>query len=250
METKTLFERKNIIITVLIILLLYLGYRIISGNSNHKVEMKKATNLHRALTDSIMHYQNDNKEWVAEKLTIQASEKDLKDENLKLTYNQMELLEKVEKVNEKNQVINAALIKMKVELATIKNTKPVIQNDSTIQFSDTTDSLHYVINVHSVRPTTFGTPSLEIHEFSIPNSQFVNFNWKDSKKEGYPISFTVTNSNPFFKVYDLDSYAIPELEKTKVKPSFWNKLDKFGKSTGGKVLIFGLGVLAGGALIE
>jgi hypothetical protein len=78
----------------------------------------------------------------------------------------------------------------------------------------------------------------------------VNFHWKDDRKEGYPISFNVINTNPYFKVHDIQSYAIPELTREKVKPTFWQKVGQFGKSTGGKLTIFGIGVGVGAIAIS
>ena len=77
------------------------------------------------------------------------------------------------------------------------------------------------------------------------NTQFIEFHWKNEKKIGYPIAFSVTNSNDLFKTTNIDSYVIPEIKKETVKPSFWNNLGTFFNTTGGKVLWFGIGGLAG-----
>lgn len=250
MEIKFNFDQKTIIIVVLLLLLL-LGWFYHSNKVNaQKNEIQQQKNLHSALTDSLKTYQNKEHEWVSEKLTIQAETKDLKDKNLNLTANQSDLIKKVDEINKHNQIISAALIQMGVKLDGIVNNKPVIENDSTIQFAAKNDTIDYDIEIHNVKQYSIQIPKLEFKRFSLPNTQLIEFHWRDNKKEGYPISFTVTNSNPYYKVYNLDSYAIPELEKTKIKPNFWNKLGAFGKSTGGKVLIFGVGVLAGGILIK
>jgi len=243
-------DKKNIVIVVLIILLLLLGYYHFNMNGKHKDELQNQRNLHLALTDSLKTYRNEKNEWVNEKLTIQAETKDLKDKNIKLTENQTELIKRVDQINKSNQVIAAALIQMGVKLDGVINNQPVIKNDSTIQFASKTDTLDYEFLVHNVKPFEAKLPVLEFKKFSLPNTQLIEFHWKDDRKEGYPISFTVTNSNPYYKVYNLDSYAIPELEKEKIKPTFWNKLGNFSKSTGGKIVIFGAGFIAGGLLIQ
>ena len=250
MDISIKLDKRNIIILILLLLLLFGGFQYFRNGSQHKKELQKQENLRNALSDSVKIYRNKEHEWVAEKLTIQAETKDLKDKNLKLTANQTDLIRRVDEINKKNQVITAALIEMGAKIDGLVNNKPVIQNDSTIQFTTKTDSIDYDIRVHNVKQFGLNQPSLEFNKFSLPNKQLVEFHWKDDKKEGYPISFTVTNTNPYYKVYNLDSYAIPELDKTKVKPTFWNKLGDFSKTWGGRAVFFGIGVVAGAAIIK
>ncbi len=243
------FDKRNIIIVILLLLLIFLGFRYFKSNGDHKSEIQKQENLRNALSDTLKTYRNKENEWVSEKLTIQAETKDLKDKNLILTENQTDLIRRVDEINKHNQIISAALIEMAVKLDGVVNNKPVIENDSTIQFAAKSDSLEYDIKVHSVKPVGTQTPLLEFKKFELKNKQFVEFHWKDQKKEGYPISFSVTNSNPYFQTYNLDSYSIPELDKAKIKPTFWGKVGKFTKSTGGKLVIFGVGALAGATIM-
>lgn len=245
MDVTIKLDWRNVAIIILILLLfLGVGYHFYS-KSQHKIELAQADKLRNALTDTISTYQNKEKQWVSEKLTIQAKTKDLEDKNLTLTQNQKELVKKVNEINKNNQIITAALIEMGVKIAGIKNDDPVITNDSTIHFPYKSDSLEYDIYVRNVKRSGIQLPVLEFNKFNLPNKQLVEFHWKDDKKEGYPISFSVTNSNPLYKVYNMDSYAIPELEKTKVKPTFWNKLGTFSTKTGGKIVFFGGGLVAG-----
>jgi hypothetical protein len=246
------FDLKNLIIIGLCVLLILLGFQYLKNQNNHKDEILQEQKLRNALNDTVKIYQNKEKEWVAEKLTIQAETKDLKDKNLILSENQKELVKRVDAISKHNQVITAALIDMGVKLDGLVNNKPTFENDSTLAFSSpkTDTALTYQIKVRNVKQFGSLKPSLEFTEFSLPNKQFVEFHWKNDKKEGYPISFTVTNTNPYYKVYDLDSYAIPELQKENVKPNFWNKLGNFSKTWGGRAIFLGAGVLIGASIIK
>lgn len=247
------FDKRDAMIALLVLLLLIGGFYHFNTVSNHNDKLVQEKNLQHALTDSLRTYKNKENQWVSEKLTIQAETKELKDKNMTLTANQSDLVKRVDAINKNNQIISAALIQMSVKLDGLRNDSPVLETDSTETFAsspkDTT--LHYEILIKNVkRYNPAFKPVLEFTKFSIPNKQFIEFHWQNDKKEGYPISFSVTNSNPYYKVYNLDSYAIPELEKTKVKPSFWNKLGTFSKTWGGRALFFGGGVLVGAAVLK
>ena len=82
---------------------------------------------------------------------------------------------------------------------------------------------------------------LYINSLILPNDQKISFNW-DRSRVGYPVSFSITNSNEYFKVVDLDSYVIPELNKSKIKPNGWQKIGNFFGSSGEKIAVFGFGL--------
>lgn len=210
------------------------------------------SNLRKALTDTLTHFQTKEGDWGAEKRTLQTELGVLKDNNLNLTENQKKLVKEVERQNKNGQTIAAAIVEMKAEIAGLKNDKPVLVTDTSAQFIPTEPNpyLDYDISVYNMKPLEFKTPTLNINKISFPNTQSVNFHWRDDKKEGYPVAFSVTNTNPYFKINDIQSYAIPEVKKSELKPNFWQKIDKFGKSTGGKIVIFGAGVIAGGILLN
>lgn len=247
------FDKRNLIIVALLILLSFGAYYHFSaiGDKNKKIIEEK--NLHTALTDSVHHYKNANGQLVNEKLTIQDEIKDLKDKNLNLTKNQQDLVKVVEAVNKHAQVINAAMIQMGVKLDGLTLTNPVAETDSTEKFTsnpkDTTLTYEIIVsNVKRFNPNIL--PTLNLKKFELPNVQAIEFHWKNDVKDGNPIAFSVTNSNPYYKVYNIDSYAIPEINKEAIKPTFLQRLGKFGKSTGGKVIIFGAGMIAGGLLLH
>lgn len=247
------FDKRNLVIVGLALLLLFGVFYHFNTVSKHNDKLVQEKNLQHALSDTLRTYKNKENQWVSEKLTIQAETKELKDKNMILTANQSDLVKRVDAINKNNQVISAALIQMSVKLDGLRNDSPILETDSTETFAsspkDTTINYEILVkNVKRYNPTY--KPVLEFTKFSIPNKQFIEFHWQNDKKEGYPISFSVTNSNPYYKVYNLDSYAIPELDKTKVKPSFWNKLGTFSKTWGGKAVFLGVGVLVGAALVK
>lgn len=244
------FDKKTVVIIVLLLLLILgAGYHFNQISKKDQKILEKE-NLGKALTDSVHRYKNKEGDWVNEKLTLQTDLKDLKDKNLNLTSNQKDLIKAVDAINKHNQVISAAMIQMGVKLDGLVNTNPVVETDSTVEFTASNDSLSYDLLVNNVKPSKLKLPTLDFKKFQLPNKQTIEFHWKDDKKEGYPISFTVTNTNPYYKVYNVDSYAIPELYKPNVKPNFWQKLGKFSKSTGGKIVFFGAGVIAGAILVK
>lgn len=208
------------------------------------------SNLRKALTDTLTHFQTKEGDWGVEKRTLQTELSVLKDNNLNLTENQKKLVKEVERQNKNAQTIAAAIIELKAEIAGLKNEQPINQTDSTVQFAYNSIDLQYDFTIYNVKPLEFKTPTLSINRISFPNTQSVNFHWRDDKKEGYPVAFSVTNTNPYFKINDIQSYAIPEIKKSELKPTFWQKVNKFGKSSGGKIVIFGAGVITGGILLN
>jgi FtsZ-binding cell division protein ZapB len=236
---------KTIAIIVLFLLLLIGGWYHFNKTGKLEDQHDLDIKLQRALTDTLHQFKNDKGQWVSEKLTLQLDLDDLKKKNLTLTQSQKDLLDAVKKVNKDNQVITAALIEMGIKIDKWKDDKPVEVTDSTVRFATDTDSIKYDIFVSNVKPVDLKIPKLEFRKFEMPNTQFIEFHWKDNKKEGYPISFSVTNSNPLYKVYDINSYAIEGLDKNKIDPTWWQKFKNSTKSTTGRAILFGAGVAVG-----
>jgi hypothetical protein len=210
----------------------------------------QATNLNKALTDTLHHFQTKEGNWGVEKRTMQTDLSNLKDKNLVLTANQKSLIQEVERQNKNGQVIAAALIELTAKVEGLTNDKPTSVTDSSATFAEKSPDLDYDLTISNMRPIQFKTPTLKINRIAFPNTQTVNFHWKDERQEGYPISFSVVNTNKYFKVTDIQSYAIPELTREKVKPTFWQKVGKFSKTTGGKIVFFGAGFALGAAIIQ
>jgi len=219
------------IILILCAIIYFQHNKIVRQNEQYITEV----NLKNALLDSVHYYQNVHKEWVAERLTIQESIKNLDKMNQQLTASQKELLIRVKEVEKNSSIIAAALIETNVEIKKLRPPKVDVK-DSSIVFSDSTKNLKYNIEIGHAKPITLGIlPTLTFNQFSMPNKQFIEFHWKDEKKLGYPISFSISNSNEYFKTVNIDSYAIPSLKPEKSKFIQW--MEKNGKT----VMYVGIG---------
>jgi len=217
-----------------------------------KDEKQSAENLSTALHDSITYYQNKNKEWVAEKLTIQTTIKNLEKSYGQLTDAQRELLIRIKEVNKNNDIITAALIdaNFKIDSLLINGSEVAVDttnkkiNFNNLALKDT--SFIFDIDVNHVLPSHPDVkPSMLFKSIEIPNRQFVKFNWKDDKKNGYPISCTVTNTNKYIKVVNLESFAIPSLNKLHLNPTGWQKVENFFIKNGKTIIYIGVGAAAG-----
>jgi hypothetical protein len=246
----------------LAIILLLLGGTIIHFKNlkitNLKEEVKTEVKLRDALLDSVKFYQNKRDEWVAEKLTIQETIKNLEKMYGQLSADQKELITRVKELGKKNEVITAALIKTDIKidslLAKDKQNGTVVTVDTTkkrfninnLAAKDT--SFVYDIDVFDALPAFRDIkPSLLFKSIEIPNKQFVEFHWKNDKKKGYPISCSVTNTNKYIVVTGLDSYAIPPLNKLKLNPNGWQKIGNFFIKNGKTVLYISVGAAGGAA---
>jgi len=243
---------------VLVLILLLVGGGIFKIQNNrikewkdkHQTEVK----LRNALIDSVDYYQNELGETVAEKLTLQTTVKNLETLNDELTASQQELLRRVKAADKENKVIAAALIEAEALIDSLMGDGWVVVNpeDSTINFTDTTEFLLYDItigNAFASSPTK--DPTILFNHFSMPNKLFVDFQWKEDKKEGFPITLSVSNSNPYYKTNDINSYIIPEIQKEVLNPTGWQKVGKWFVRNG-KIIGFvagGIAIGAGGTYI-
>jgi hypothetical protein len=141
-------------------------------------------------------------------------------------------------------VLFRSLVQLTAKIEGLTNEKPTNVTDTSIQFTSITPDFEYDLTVFNVKPIDLKIPKLTLNHIVFPNTQTVNFHWKE-EKDGYPISFSVVNTNQYFKVNDIQSYAIPSLKKEELEPNFWNRIKKFSKTTTGKVLVFGAGLFTG-----
>jgi len=245
---------KNLLIIILIVILILLGYGYFVQNGKYRKDKLNSENLTKALTDTVHHFKNKQGQWEYEKRTIQTTVGELSKFNEQLTLSQKELLERIKESEKNNKLISAALLDIGVKVNNLTNEKPSIIDSTSVTFEDKNDSsFKYNLTVFNVKPIDLKIPKLTFNNLEFPNKQYIEFNWKtdkNGKKEGYPVSFSVTNTNPFYKVYNVDSYIIPEIEKEKLKPTFWNKLENFSKTTGGKILFFSLGFGTGVVIVK
>jgi len=239
-----------IIITGVIMIVLLLGGWKLYSNKVDKLENKieAEVKLRNALADTITTYQNKEKEWVSEKLTIQGTLKDLEKTNVKLTQDQKYLIGKVNELNKDNTVIAAALIKMQLRVdslllaggVTVDTTKKTVGFIG--KYANGEKKMNYNFTIGKVLPAYMNEkPTLTINLLEFPNTQTVDFHWKNNKKEGYPVAFSVSNSNDFYKTVSIDSYVIPEINKEVIKPTGWKKIGAFFKKSGDKFLYVGIG---------
>jgi len=246
MDTMNNFWKKIFAIIILIIIILcsiiyFQHLKIDKANEKYQTEV----NLKNALLDSIHYYQNKEKEWVAERLTIQESIKNLEQINGLLTTSQKELLMRIKEVQKKDDIIVAALIETNVKIDKLKP-PIVVVNDSSVIFTDSTKNLKYDIEIGHVKPISVGIlPTLTFSDFQLPNKQFIEFHWKNERKKGYPIAFSVSNSNDYFKTTNIDSYAIPNLKRKDINPNAWDRFTKWSKNNNKIILSVGIGAVGG-----
>lgn len=211
---------------------------------NLKVENDVAVKFKNALLDSVTYYQNLEGQWVAEKLSIQEDLKTLEKTNTQLNQNQKKLLKRVQEINNENIAIASALVVAEARIDSLKTENQQLIADTinkTLTYIDSTEFLKYNILTNNVIQANKNKKSeLTFIELSLPNEYNVDFFWKDEKKEGYPVAFSVTNTNKYFKVIDIQSYAIPEL----IKPQTgWDKFNGWVNKKGKWVLIGTAGVI-------
>jgi len=219
-----------VVILLLCVAIAILYYR---GN-NLKDKYEAEAKLKIALLDTIHTYKNTHNELVSEKLTLQASVKELTKMNNYLTASQKDLLDRVKEIEKTNTIIAAALIKTNVKIDSLRQGKITVDTTGgKINISDSLPEIQYSFDIFKVKPKfPDQKPIFQINYLSLPNTQFVEFHWKDNRKEGFPVAFSVANSNKFFKTSNIDSYVIPEIIKETVKPNFWQKTWKGIKSAG------------------
>lgn len=231
--------------TVMMLLMMVIIIIFQSGKIDKlKIDYSTEIKLRNALSDSVKYYQNVKEELVAEKLTIQESIKNLEKINGKLTENQKELLRRIKTIGKEKDIINAALIISEARIDSLETLTQTFIADTinkTLTYIDSTEFIKYNILTHNAILADKNKKStLMFVELSMPNKQFVDFFWKDERKEGYPVAFSVSNSNKYFKVSDIQSYAIPELLKPKTG---WDKFNGWVNKNGKWVLIGTAGVI-------
>lgn len=241
----------QLIIIVIVVIAIFGGGWKLFQNRVDKLENKleSEVKIKNALLDTITTYKNKQGELVSEKLTLQADLKYLKDMNGQLSASQRELLKRIESIEKTNTVIAAALIETNVKL---DNIGAIVgeSDDSSLLFKKKTDDIDFIIRAnYSKALNPIIKPTLVFEKFELYNKSLVEFHWKDdSKKEGYPIAFSVSNSNQYFKTANISSYAIPGLDKEIIDPTGWEKFVSWSKKS--KNFIITVGVAGGaGALI-
>lgn len=236
---KNIVERLGFIAVIILLLSMFF-----SEKNTHKKDMVESNNLLVALHDSMTTYINDNGQLINEKKTLQTNYEILENENLNLTSSQKALLSEIKKLNKDNYLISAALIDTRIRLNRLIDSieQTVIYDTNKITFNATSKYLTYNIDVFNVGRVGFGTPRLVMNDLSLDNRQLIEFHWENNVKLGYPVSFSVKNSNPYFVTSNIESYAIPNLKKESVDPTGWMKIKKWFNNNWDKSLYFAGGV--------
>lgn len=216
---------------------------------NLKEENDSIVKYKNALLDSVSYYQNLEGQWVAEKLSIQEGIKTLEKANGELNQNQKKLLKRIQEINSENTVIASALVIAEARIDSLKTKNQQLIADTinkTLTYIDSTEFLKYdILTDNVVLANKNKTSELTFNILSLPNEYNVDFFWKDDKKEGYPVAFSVTNTNKYFKVSDIQSYAIPELLKPKTG---FDKFNGWVNKNGKWVLIGTAGIIGAGSI--
>lgn len=217
-------DTKNIIILVLLLLLFLIGGISYYRTNNLQSNLNNKENLLSYLQDTMKVYKNDLKQLTYEKSVLKTDFETLKENRDILSDNQNKLISQIERLEKENKtLISAFRVKMKVLIDSIENFNPITIDDTTILFKDSTHNLKYDIIVTGIKPIN---PSLKMKSLQLFNEQEIDFFW-GSKKEGYPEKFSITNTNPYFKIYDIDGFTIPELNKEEIKPTNFQKVKNF-----------------------
>lgn len=213
-----------ILYAILTVVIVGGGYYYSNKVTKLKSDLQTEQGLKNALIDSVHTYQNNQKEIVSEKLSLQANLNELKKLNGNLSANQKELVGRIEDLKKKNQVIAAALVQSQFIIDSLQTHAVVSVSDSSVSFTENNKNINYNLRVNNVAPIGLKKPTLFINYLKIYNKQFIEFHWAHDKKVGYPVSFSITNSNPYFATSDVDSYIIPQIKKQDVKPTFWKRI--------------------------
>lgn len=237
-------------ITTLIIIGVVMFIIIWGGLNRHFTKINNLNNkiieevkLRNALTDSMKTYVNERNELVNEKLTLQADLSDLKKINDNLTQSQKNLIKRIDNLDNDKKIITAALIDANILIDSLLHTGVTIidDNNTTITFSDKQEYIEYNIEVTNViQSDTSKNSNLFIRKLTLPNEMFVEFHWELNKREKYPVGFSVTNTNPMYKIHDIESYAIPQLDKEDLEPNTWEKINKWFEEKGGTAIKIGI----------
>lgn len=250
-----LLTKNHLLIVVIIAIILGLSATVyFQHNRINTLKNKVDTEvkLKDALLDSMKIYKNKEGEWTAEKLTIQATIKELNGMYGELSVAQKELIDRVKELNKKNDVIVAALVQANVKIdSLLNNGKPVIDTvNKKITFAELKNpDINYHFEVRSVVPAFPNiAPSLLIKDLTMPNKSLVSFQF--DKTKGNPISFSVSNSNKYFQIANIESYAIPGINKNIIQPTGWQKTWGWIKRNGTIIIVGVGGVVAGHYLLK
>lgn len=243
---------KNFFIILLLLLLIIGGYVVSNKIKNTNNKYEQELKLREALTDTIEHFKTENGEYAAEKRTLQADIKELKSENINLNENQKDLINRVERLNRENkkqkEIFAAARVEYETLIDSLNSVESVVTSidstNNTLRFTNLNDTSKFIydVTIVGVKPfPKFENPKIQFNKLDFPNVQTVTFQFDKNKRKDYPISFSVYNTNRYYRANNIESYAIPELTKDNINPSFSLKAWRFIKKHSDKIIFGGIG---------
>lgn len=232
----------KIILVAIIGILLIGGYSLWrTTKTEHIAELQQSVNYKNALLSKMKIYKDTNGLIWAERNSLQVSLFQLRADSALLTTQKKELLKRIIVTGDEKDIIAAALIETKLKNESIHVVKPTFSTDSSITFSNKTDTISFNAIVTNVHAIPHRIPSFHLDSLTMSNKTFIDFKW-GTRKNGFPISFSVTNSNPIFKTVNIESYIIPEITKTALRPTLFEKIGTGVKTHG---FAFGIGAVVG-----
>ena len=241
-ENTQKIDLTKIILVAIIAILLIGGYSLWrTTKTEHIAELQASNNYKDALFSKMKVFKDTNGLIWAERNALQVSLFQLRADSTLLTAQKKELLKRITATGDAKNVIAAALIETKVKANSIQVIKPVTVTDSTVTFAAKTDSISFKATVTNVQALPHRIASFHLDSLTLSNKSYVNFKW-GAKKEGFPVSFSITNSNPMFKTVNIESYIIPEISKTALQPTFFEKVGTGIRTHG---MAFGIGSVVG-----
>ncbi len=231
-----------LVIVLLLVVLAFGAERCQRQGLETKIE--ETQRLQLALQDSlrITHLRNGQLRY--EKKTLQGTISQVSAQNSQLNKQQKELLtyvkEQAKKPKRDGGLIAAGSVVYETGINKPLPSVPATVSDSVdvVDFAYESDTLRYRARLRGVRIDSTSRPRLQLTALSLPNTATVAFQW-GTKKEGYPVSFSVQNSNPLYRVSNVESYAIPELRpeiRRRTRVGRW----LVGLAKAGKVVVPGL----------
>lgn len=237
--------------TAIIILLLVVGYGLFQYQVNRyrKLNNKYQTevSLRDAMQDTMRTYINKHGEVVDEKLTLQGDLKRINQLYNNLSENQKRLIDRLNNSERSRQQLAAANLRMKFEIDSLSNIISIGVIDTisnTIKFKEETPDIKYEFIINNVKPFNLNkNVEHRINSLILPNEQFIEFTYDDKeKRDNYPISFSVINTNKYMQVYDIDSYIIPQINPDDLETNIFQRTWKWYQR---QSTIFKLGIGGG-----
>lgn len=243
---------KNIIIIILLLLTIGGGYYLTTRLENTNDKYEEELKLREALTDSIEVIRLKSGEVGVEKRTLQTKLSKLTDENINLNNSQKELIKKINTIQKERkrdqEVFAAARVKYETFIDSLNSVESVVSEVDTtnniLKFRNLSDTMQfkYDIEIVGVKPfPKFSTPKIKFNKIDFPNTQTITFQFDKTKRKDYPVSFSVYNTNRYYRSNDIESYVIPEIQRNELTPSTTLKIWRFIKRNSDKLLFGGIG---------